>query len=77
MEAGTFPPDGVNIIQWVVSPDLWSVTIFEAENEFDAFKLVYMWRKVPGFIKTVKTAPAMNIQEMMPKLGEYMKSLPT
>ncbi len=73
---GAFPPEGVNIIRWDVTSSGWGITVLEAENAIDAFKTIDMWRMKAGFFKTVKIAPALPVQEVMPQLGEFIQSLP-
>ncbi len=72
---GAFPPAGVNIVRWDITSDLWGITILEADNVIDVFKTFDMWRTKAGFFKTVKTAPAMPVQEAMPQAGEFIQSL--
>lgn len=73
--AQTFPPEGVKLIRWDVTPDAWGITIYEADNTIDVFKHTAIWRTKAGMFKTVKTSPAMPVQELMPQMGEYLKSL--
>jgi len=32
MEKSLFPPEGVNVISWLSSPDLWGVVVLEADT---------------------------------------------
>lgn len=32
MEKGLYPPEGVHVINWMSSMDLWGIAIVEAEN---------------------------------------------
>ena len=73
---GAFPPEGVNIIRWDVTSSNWGITVFEAEKAIDVSKTIDMWRTKAGFFKTVKTEPALPVQEVMPQLGELIQSLP-
>jgi len=72
---GKVPPEGVNIVRWDITPDLWGTTLFEAENPIDVFKTKDMWRTKAGFFKTVKTSPVMPVQEVVPQMAEFIKSL--
>ncbi len=72
---GAFPPEGVNIVRWDVTTDTWGIIILEAENAIDVFKTLDMWRTKAGFFKTVKTAPALPVQEAVPQLSEFIQSL--
>lgn len=74
--SGMFPPKGVNVVRWDMTPDLWGIAIVEAENAWDVFSAVGMWRSMrPGFFKMTKLAPAMPVQEVMPREGELLKKL--
>ena len=44
-----------NVIRWDITPDLWGITIFEADNITDIMDGFNIYRAmVPGFFKTVK-----------------------
>lgn len=52
------------------------VAIIEAENTWDVFSAVGMWRAMrPGFFKMTKLAPAMTVQETIPREAELLKKL--
>ena len=70
-----FPPEGVNIVRWDITPDLWGTMLFEAEKTIDVFKAIDVWRTKAGFFKTMKTSPVMPVQEVMPQMAEYLQSL--
>jgi len=59
---GLFPPNGVKVIRWDVTPDNWGVLIFEAEDS-------------AGFFKTTKTAPALPVVEAIPIGAEIGQAL--
>jgi Protein of unknown function (DUF3303) len=74
--SGLFPPKGVKVIRWDMTPDLWGISIIEADNSWDVFSTVSMWRSAsPGFFRMTKLAPAMPVQEVMPREGELLKKL--
>ena len=76
MEKGLFPPEGVNIISWMATPDLWGVVILEADTVEQVVRAIGMWRAaVPGFFNSTKTAPAMAVQELIPLSGEIIQSV--
>ncbi|PKB71858.1 MAG: hypothetical protein BZY87_03220 [SAR202 cluster bacterium Io17-Chloro-G6] len=67
MEKGLYPPEGVNVISWMSSPDLWGVAIVEADTMEQVVSALAVWRAaVPGFFKLTKTSPAVSIQEIIP-----------
>jgi hypothetical protein len=71
-----FPPKGVNMLRWDMTPDLWGIAILEAENAWDVFSAVGMWlASSPGFIRMTKIAPATPVQEAIPREGELLKKL--
>ncbi len=74
--SGLFPPQGVNVIRWDGTPDLWGIIVTEAETAEDMIRAIELWRASgPGFFKTVKTAPAAPIQDMVPMIGEIIQTL--
>ena len=74
--AGLFPPKGVNVLRFDATPDLWGVILMEASSVADVFRAVDIWRaSVPGFFKTIKTAPAMPVQEILPLAAEIVKAV--
>ncbi|MDA1127425.1 MAG: DUF3303 family protein [Chloroflexi bacterium] len=76
MEKGLFPPEGLNVISWTSSPDLWGVLICEAETVEQVVRGIAVWRlAVPGFFKMTKTAPAMPVQEILPLIGEISQTI--
>ena len=74
--SGLFPPKGVKLLQWLLTPDGWGINISEVESVADGFRATQMWRAAgKGFFKSVKTAPAMPITEAMPIGAEILKAL--
>ena len=73
---GIFPPKGVNVVRWDVTPDGWGISIIEAEKAWDVFSAIGMWRSMkPGFFKMTKVSPAMPVKEVLPLEGELLKRL--
>lgn len=71
-----FPPKGVSIIRWDMTPDLWGILILEAENAADLFRAIEMWRAAgAGFFKSTKTSPLTPVQEIMPIVAELLKTV--
>jgi hypothetical protein len=65
-----------NVIRWDITPDLWGITIFEADNITDIMDGFSIYRAlVPGFFKTVKVSPAMPAAEAIAHEIELLKSL--
>ena len=63
-EAGLFPPPGIEILRFDITPDYWGVTLFKAENAEAAFTVIDLWRAAgTGFFKTVKTSPALSVPD--------------
>ena len=74
--SGMFPPEGINIIRWDITPDGWGVTIFEADSEAAASRAMNMWRMAAtGIYKCTKTSTARPVQEEMESGGELLKML--
>ena len=61
-----FPPQGLNVIRWDATPDLWGTLLSEADSVEDVFRAIAMWRAAgPGFFKVTKTSPALPVQEII------------
>ncbi|MBM4445428.1 MAG: hypothetical protein FJ020_09055 [Chloroflexi bacterium] len=66
VSSGKFPPKGVSVIRWDITPDGWGVGLFEAGTAEDAMRIVNIWRAAaPGFFRCTKTAPAMPVEDDM------------
>ena len=56
MSAGMFPPEGVNIIRWDITPDGWGITLLEADSEAAISRALNIWRMAAtGLFKCTKT----------------------
>lgn len=42
--SGKFPPKGVNVLRFDLTPDEWGSTIYEADKAEDVFREVDIWR---------------------------------
>jgi hypothetical protein len=63
-EAGLFPPPGIEILRFDITPDYWGVTLFNAESAEAAFTIIDLWRTGgAGFFKTVKMSPALTVPD--------------
>jgi hypothetical protein len=70
------PLKGVNIIQWVITPDAWGILLAEAESVADISQALDVWRVAgAGFFKSTRTAPAQSIQEAATQQSDLLKSL--
>lgn len=72
-----YPTKGVNQIAWYVSTsDYWGISIDEADNEEDLAINSQMWRIAkPGFLKVMKTSPAMEATKILPVLMKLKRQL--
>ena len=76
MENGLFPPEGVNVISWIFTPDLWGTVVLEADSFDQVMRAIGVWRAaVPGMFTTTKTAPAMAVQEIVSLAGKINHSV--
>ena len=63
-ESGLFPPPGIEIIRFDMTPDYWGVTVFTAESAEAAFAVIDLWRVAgTGFFKKVKVSPALPVKD--------------
>ena len=76
MSKGLFPPQGVNIVRWDATPDLWGTLIIEADNAEDVFRALELWRgSGAGFFKFTKIAPMVPVQDVIPIAQEIQQAL--
>lgn len=77
MSKKLYPVEGVNQIGFYVSAsDMWGITIEEAENEEQLAKGSMMWRIAkPGYIKVMRTTPAMDVIKMVPLVMKLKKQI--
>ncbi len=54
MGSGLFPPEGVNILSWDATPDLWGTIRVEADTVEQVVQAIGLWRAAGGgLFKTV------------------------
>ena len=77
MSKKLYPVEGVKQIGFYVSTsDYWGITIEEAENEEQMAKGSMMWRLAkPGYIKVMKTTPAMDATKIIPLVIKLKKEI--
>jgi len=77
MSKKLYPVEGVKQIGFYISTsDYWGISIEEAENEEQLAKNSNIWRLAkPGYIKVMKTAPAMEVTKIIPLLMKLKKQL--
>ena len=74
--SGLFPPEGLRVVRWDMTPDGWGVLIAEAETAAAMSKAVNVWRTAAaGFFKRTKTAPIMPVQESMKVTGGLLGAI--
>ncbi len=72
-----YPAEGVKEIAFYISTsDYWGISIDEADSEEALAKNTNMWRIAkPGFMKLVKTTPAMEVVKMLPLVVKLKKQI--
>ncbi len=74
--ASGFLPKNVKILRFDETPDLWGITLFEADTAADVGHFVDVWRAAgAGFFKMTRTAPVNPVQEVMQRGAELLKAL--
>ena len=70
MKKKVYPAEGIKELAFYISTsDYWGIGIDEADSEEALARNVNMWRIAkPGFIKFIKTAPAMEVVKTLPIL---------
>jgi hypothetical protein len=75
-EKGIFPPEGVKIIRWDVTPDVWGILLIEADTAAAANEALTQWRAAgAGFFKSTKTAPAIPVEEAIPQVQQTLQDV--
>jgi uncharacterized protein with GYD domain len=77
MSKKIFPAEGINQKGFYVSTgDYWGITIDEAESEEILARSANMWRVAkPGYIKFMKTTPAMDVAKAIPIMMKLKKQI--
>jgi len=72
-----YPAEGVKQLAYYISTsDYWGIEVDEAESEEAMVRSTNMWRVAkPGFIKFVKTSPAIEVAKVIPIVLKLKKQL--
>ena len=72
-----YPTEGVKEIAFYVSTsDYWGISIDESDSEEALARNINMWRiSKPGFVKFVKTTPALEVAKILPVLVKLKKQI--
>ncbi|MDX1798077.1 MAG: DUF3303 family protein [Candidatus Lokiarchaeia archaeon] len=72
-----YPAEGVKEHAFYISTsDYWGIGIDEAESEEALARNVNMWRIAkPGFIKSIKSTPAMEVVKLLPVMVKLKKQI--
>ncbi|MFX1477846.1 MAG: DUF3303 domain-containing protein [Promethearchaeota archaeon] len=72
-----YPAEGVTELAFYISTsDYWGIGIDEADSEEALARNVNMWRIAkPGFIKFIKSTPAMEVVKILPVLVKLKKQI--
>jgi hypothetical protein len=77
MRKKVYPAEGIKELAFYISTtDFWGIGIDEAESEEALARNVNMWRIAkPGFIKFIKSTPAMEVVKLLPVLVKLKKQI--
>ena len=77
MRKKVYPAEGIKELAFYISTsDYWGIGIDEADSEEALAKNVNMWRIAkPGFIKFIKSTPAMEVVKLLPVLVKLKKQI--
>ena len=72
-----YPAEGVKQLAYYISTsDYWGIEVDEAESEEAMVRSTNMWRVAKqGFIKFVKTSPAIEVAKVIPIVLKLKKQL--
>ncbi len=77
MSKKLFPAEGIKQIGFYMSTsDFWGITILEADSEEQLARDSNMWRLAkPGYLKIMRTTPAVDVTKMIPLIMKLKKQL--
>ena len=77
MSKKVYPAEGVKQIAFIMSTsDYWGIGIDEADSEEALVKNTNMWRIAkPGFIKFMKSTPAIDVVKILPMMMKLKKQI--
>jgi len=77
MSKKVYPAEGIKELGFYMSTsDYWGIGIDEADSEEALARNVNMWRiSKPGFIKFIKSTPAMEVIKILPVLVKLKKQI--
>ena len=77
MRKKVYPAEGIKELAFYISTsDYWGIGIDEADSEEALARNVNMWRIAkPGFIKFIKSTPAMEVVKTLPILVKLKKQI--
>lgn len=72
-----YPTEGVKEIGFYISTsDYWGISIDESDSEEALTRNINMWRiSKPGFVKFVKTSPALEVAKILPLMVKLKKEV--
>jgi hypothetical protein len=72
-----YPAEGVTSHAFYMSTsDYWGIGIDEADSEEALARNVNMWRiSKPGFIRSIKTTPALEVVKLLPVMVKLKKQI--
>ena len=66
MEAGLWPPEGMDLIRWDTTVDNWGITVAEVDEYEQMNRAILMWEAmIPGMFETIKTSPSIPVEDSM------------
>ena len=76
LEAGMWPPEGMDIKRWDTTAEGWGVTIAEADDYETIYRSIMMWDAlVPGMFEEINVAPAAPVEESMAAGGQLLDEI--
>lgn len=68
--------DDYETTNWLVTPGGWGIITVETSSIKNIIGTVNMWKQAfPGFFKSVKFEPAMQVEQAMPFLSQIAKKV--
>ncbi|HME55016.1 MAG TPA: DUF3303 family protein [Candidatus Lokiarchaeia archaeon] len=75
-QRGMWPPEGLKMLGWWVTPDYWGVTVYDVDNEEALMKGASLLRLAkPGIFKVYKASIAMPANEVIPLMAQLNSQL--
>lgn len=68
-----YPPEGVDVLEWGLTPDRWGFAIYETDDIEALEEALELWRLFEPWYETTKTAPFRPIDDSVETVAELVE----